>query len=430
MGNGVIGAHQNNEDVDNQENRNSESVAGSTGRDQAKTKLSAGIMMIAMIVVCIFSMYAFVDQNTISEEENRTLANAPVLSVKTWFNREFVNGLDSFLNDHVLKRSSMIDIASDFENMLKKEQAVQITTSNNDRKDIGSDALIMDDRIIALCISNEDYVTDIIKYSKELYHMMPEGVTKYMMLSPTRIEFETEYCKQYSDSQAELITVIYSQMPKDVTKIDAYSPVALACETQGINKIYFRTDHHWTQYGAAFGANALLLAFNKIPVNPDSFEEVVTGEFLGYLAVMHENEAKNIPPDTYSYYNYGTDIYEDSYGVEGADITEGIHELLVDPGRAGYYTFVERSYQYVVVDGGSKGGGVLMMVNDSYGNALMPWIANQFEKVIMIDPRIFNGGKQKVLELVEEYKVDSFIINLAGLVVGSSFGGEMQRMCE
>lgn len=393
-------------------------------------KFSFGLVMMAMIIVSVMTLYAFTDKKTVSEKENRTLSKAPQLSVRNWFNGGFTSQLNSFLNDHVMNRDGMIKTATKFEGMMKKEQEMQITIADSDRKDIGSDALILSDRIIALCISNEDYVRDIIKYSNELYHMMPQGVNKYMMLSPTRIEFETDYCKQYTDSQADLISIIYSAVSDEVKKIDAYSPVDMACDTYGINKIYFRTDHHWTHFGASFGANALLAEFGKNLVNPESFEEIIMGEFLGYLAVMHDNEIGDIPPDTYSYYDYGTDVYEDAYGVEGADITEGIHELLVDPSRAGYYTFVERSYQYVVVEGGNKGGGVLMMVNDSYGNALVPWIAKQFDKIIMIDPRVFNGGKQKVLELVEEYKVDSFMINLAGLVVGSSFGGEMKRMCE
>ena len=70
------------------------------------------------------------------------------------------------------------------------------------------------------------------------------------------------------------------------------------------------------------------------------------------------------------------------------------------------------------------------MINDSYGNALVPWIAEQYENIIMVDPRCFTGGKKKLLDIVKEYKVDSFIINLAGLIPGSTFAGDMEKLCK
>ena len=65
------------------------------------------------------------------------------------------------------------------------------------------------------------------------------------------------------------------------------------------------------------------------------------------------------------------------------------------------------------------------MINDSYGNALVPWLAEQYETIIMIDPRIYAGGKEKFLSLIEEYDIDSFMINLTGLVTSGAFGNNM-----
>lgn len=399
-------------------------------KKKISTILSFALIIITLLSVSVFSIYSFWDKNTVSEEENRTLAKKPEISVKKWFDGSFVSELNLFLNDHVLMRNEIIDNASEFESLLRKEQTVQVMKSNDERKDIGSDALILEDKILALYISNQDYIDSIIEVSNKLFDMMPENVNKYMMISPARIEFEEEEYKQYSDSQLDSIYEIYSEMNENVKTVDSYSLLQYASETMGIDKLYFKSDHHWTAYGASFGANALLSSMGKELVLPENYDEINAGDFLGYLAVMHSANASNLNPESFIYYDCAPEIYEYAYGVEGADITESKYELLLDGERAGYYTFVERSYQYVVIEGGNKEGGNLLMINDSFGNAMVPWMASQFNTIVMIDPRLYEGGNEGFMKLIEDYEISDFVISLAGLVSGSSFGGEMAKLCE
>ena len=394
------------------------------------TIVSLALIIITILTISVVSFYSFWDKNTISEEENRTLAQKPEISVENWLNGTFVNELNLFLNDHVLMRKEIIDKATDMESMLKKEQAIQVMTSNNERKDIGSDVLILEDKILALYIKNQDYMDSIIEASNDLFDLMPEGVNKYMMLSPARIEFEDEEIKQYADSQLESIYEIYAGLNKDVKTVDSYSLLQFASQTVGIDKLYFKTDHHWTAYGASFGANALLSAMGKSIILPENYTEINAGDFLGYLAVMHSNDIGDLSPESFVYYDCAQEIYEYAYGVEGADLSESKYQLLIDGERAGYYTFVERSYQYVVIEGGDKDGGNLLMINDSFGNAMVPWMASQYNKIVMIDPRLYEGGNEGFMQLIDDYEITDFVISLAGLISGSSFGGEMAKLCQ
>lgn len=391
--------------------------------------ISFAMMIITLAAVSVFSIYSFWDKNTVSEKENRTLAGKPEVSVSSWFDGSFMTELDAYLNDHVLLRSEIIKNASDFESLLRKDQSIKVFKSDSDRQDIGSDALVLEDRILALYIYNQDYLESIINASNELFDMMPENVNKYMMLTPTRIEFEDEEYKKYSDSQIESIYGIYSCINKDVTLVDSYSLIEQAKDVVGIDRIFFKTDHHWTAHGASFGANALLAVMGKELVLPDRYNEVDMGDFLGYLAVMHSANVSDMKAEKFTYYECADNIYEYAYGVEGADITESIYEPVLDAERAGYYTFIERSYQYVVIEGGDKEGGNLLMINDSYGNAMVPWMAEQYNTIVMVDPRVFTGGKEAFMALIDDYEIDSFVISLAGLVCGSSFGGEMEKLC-
>lgn len=399
-----------------------------------KNKISTILCLILMIVtlmgICGFTVYSFADKHTISEKENRKLAQLPELNAKNWFSGEFANGLNLYLNDHVLLRNEIIGKASGFESMLKKELPVQVVTSNDNRKDIGSDAVVLSDKIVALYINNKDCTETFIESCNILFEQMPEHINKYIMLSPTRIEYETEDLKQYSNSQLNTIYEVYTRINDDVVKVDAYSPLLLGVQNAGIDKLYFKTDHHWTAYGACFGANALLTAMGKNYVNPDLYEKVDFGGFYGFLAVMYLSDIESIPYDEFIYYNCADDIYEYAYGVEKADITECIYEPVIDPGRAGYYAFVERSYQYIVIEGGNKDGGNMLMLNDSYGNAMTPWMASQYNKIIMIDPRSYEGGADGLMKLIEDYEVDDFVISFAGLFMSSGNVGNLLKLCK
>ncbi len=391
--------------------------------------ISFAMMIITLAAISVFSVYSFWDKNTVSEKENRTLAGKPEFSVDSWFDGSFMTELDAYLNDHVLLRNSIIKNASDFESLLRKEQSIKVFKSDSNRQDIGSDALILEDRILALYIYNQDYLESIVNASNSLFDMMPENVNKYMMITPTRIEFEDDEYKKYSDSQLESIYGIYSCINKDVILVDSYSLIKQAMEVVGIDRIFFKTDHHWTAHGASFGANALLAVMGRELVLPDNYNEVDMGDFLGYLAVMYSSNVSDIKPEKFTYYECADNIYEYAYGVEGADITESVYEPVLDEERAGYYTFIERSYQYVAIEGGNKEGSNLLMINDSYGNAMVPWMVEQYNTIVMVDPRTFSGGKEALLGIVDDYEIDDFVISLAGLVCGSSFGGEMEKLC-
>ena len=55
----------------------------------------------------------------------------------------------------------------------------------------------------------------------------------------------------------------------------------------------------------------------------------------------------------------------------------------------------------------NKNGKTLLVIKDSYANALIPLLTQDYETVIAVDPRNYYG---KVTELVKEYEVDDCLI--------------------
>ena len=63
-------------------------------------------------------------------------------------------------------------------------------------------------------------------------------------------------------------------------------------------------------------------------------------------------------------------------------------------------------------------------------NAMTPWMASQYNKIIMIDPRSYEGGADGLMKLIEDYEVDDFVISFAGLFMSSGNVGNLLELCK
>lgn len=56
------------------------------------------------------------------------------------------------------------------------------------------------------------------------------------------------------------------------------------------------------------------------------------------------------------------------------------------------------------------------MIKDSYSNALIPWLACGYSKILVIDARTFD---QKITDILAQYPVDDFLIT--NYIIGTNF---------
>ena len=54
----------------------------------------------------------------------------------------------------------------------------------------------------------------------------------------------------------------------------------------------------------------------------------------------------------------------------------------------------------------------LMVVSDSYGLALVTWLTDAYDTIIVVDPRYYQGVDTSFIELFEEYHVTDFLLCL------------------
>ena len=434
------------------------------------------IMILAFVLLCAgmlgFTGYAFWDTATESQRENRLLAELPTMDDKTWlhdwFSGSFAEAFESFLNDHVYKRDVLIDAAQRMEGFLEKEMEIKLvstgtTPDNGSKKDqqtgrlpqdtapennsgeknnetlppaptgetVDGGVVILNDRILTTYFNSEKNIDCYVEAASAFFDLFPDYVTKVNMLVPTRIAFEEPAVASICDSQKEAIQEVYSRLDPMIYTVDAHS--ALEANSTVLDDIYFRTDHHWTHYGAYLGAKAIFDTLEQDFVTIDHYQKSFEDTFLGYLYAQHPSESLKQHKDQLICYfpeEHPVLTAENHKYDETGNMTVETAPIL-DPSRSGYYSFAARNYAWLDIQGANPQGPSVLLVGDSYCNALCTWIAENASRVVLIDPRDYNLGKEGIMELYTRYRFSEvFLCDYVCVLESSYFIGKIGGLTE
>ncbi len=386
-------------------------------------KLNIILFVLLLALFFFIGVLAPKDLSTV-EKENRELKAMPTLTKDSLFSGSFSKDYEDYLADNVGYRSFFVDLASKIENLkgIKTKDGRIVTTT----KDLGTGnagdnhLLLLSDRVMEV-YQKDDTARDAYVDALNLYaESLPENIRLISMLIPTQIEFYEG--KKNSDSQKETINYIYQNLNEDIVTIPAYE----ALKAHKDEYLYFRTDHHWTQRGAFYGYAAFSeTLFGQTPLESDYKIRSADG-FLGYLYSQAKDPSLKKHADTIEWFNKGKNLTVKAKAFENGEFVSYESKLYVEPavGAAPKYgIFMGGDHQFAEITTENKNGKTLLVMKDSYANTLLPFLVEQYETVLVIDPRNYFGT---VSALTEEYDIDDFLI--VNYVFTTTFGDFIDKM--
>lgn len=257
------------------------------------------------------------------------------------------------------------------------------------------------------------------------------AVTVYCMAIPIASEF---YCpdkaRSCTRSQLPVIRNIYAQLDEGVKPVDAYS--ALAAHTD--EDIYLRTDHHWAPLGAYYAAQAFASVAGVPFRDLKSYDRHVVRHFVGSMYGYSKDISVKEAPEDFVYYtprgvNYTT-TYQ-NYTIDEHYRVTGVSRPVKGPffyhyrdGNGGAYsTFMGSDAKLTVVKTGTGNGRRVLIIKDSFGNALPGYLFFSFEEVHVVDFRYFKKN-------VKAYVRDNHITDvLFACNIFNAYSGAMNRNC-
>ena len=225
----------------------------------------------------------------------------------------------------------------------------------------------------------------------------------FSLIVPTAIEFIDDRYKSASDSEYAAIRAVNDNL-ENVRSVDAYSYLGAHREEY----VYFRTDHHWTALGAYYAYLAFCEAAGLVPVPIGEYDSYELAGFWGYLYNVHPTSELRDNPDTIIYYRQR----------ESVEVSSPLHVVY---GNATYSIFIGGDNPIYEITTSVGNGRTCAVIKDSFGNAFVPWLAPNYERIIVFDPRSFNGS---VLETLAGYDdIDLIVLNSVFSVGSGGFNG-------
>lgn len=208
----------------------------------------------------------------------------------------------------------------------------------------------------------------------------------YVILAPTRIEFYgPEEYRTGSHSQKDGIGIAYGQLSPFVTGIDAYTEIARHTDEY----LYFRTDHHWTARGAYYGYKAFCnTALLDCPAL-DSYERGQLDDFVGSMYRYTQSENLKNNPDYVEYFMPQVEASGQFFSTGAMDDGKNLKIIStnITEQSSKYLAFIQGDKPLIKMTSNCGSGKKILLIKESYGNALAPFLLQNFSEVYVLDPR-------------------------------------------
>lgn len=223
------------------------------------------------------------------------------------------------------------------------------------------------------------------------YQQQLPGTTVYNMVVPNHSEFglpERIRDDMGCTSQRENLSDVFANYTEgsQVIPVDIYD----ALDYHKDQYLYFNTDTHWAPLGAYWAYTAFCEAANQTAAPLSDFTVSTVEDFTGYLYVATGESCLAENPDHIDLYEPGYN-YTIELSYDGVSFTELSGMYAPDEGM-GYSMVLWGDNPLVrITNHDDASGRKLLLVKDSYGNAIAPFLAANYSEVHVADFRSFPG---------------------------------------
>ena len=150
--------------------------------------------------------------------------------------------------------------------------------------------------------------------------------------------------------------------------------------------IYLRTDHHWQARGAYYAARTFAEAAGVPFADLSTYTEESIPGYVGTMYGFSQDTRILNDPDDFHYFEPASNYVASYYDTSFNYRYEDDLFADVDTANA-YLKFLGGDSCIVKVDTQMKNGRKLLVIKDSFGNAEIPFYTNSFEQIYVADVR-------------------------------------------
>lgn len=331
-----------------------------------------------------------------SETENRLLAQMPEFSWEALKDGSYTEKIESYFADQFPLRDAWTGAKARVEQLLGKREFNNVY--------LAGDTLIS-----KVETPNQELVDKNLSSVERLAQKLPGKLHLGLIPSAAEIWKDRLPVGAVSWDQAAFMNGI--SLGDKVSLIDMNS----ALKEHAGEQIYYRTDHHWTTLGAFYGANAILEALGKEALKENNFTpENAADDFNGTL--YSQSGIHWLQPDTIEFWVKEEGLILSSW-LTGKEAIAPLYDRSYLDVKDKYSAFLGGNQPLCVIKNEALGedAGKILLVRDSYSDALAPFLAQRYAEVHLFDlrynrmPVSIYAAENGIDDVVVLYSIQNFI---------------------
>ena len=353
-------------------------------------------------IIFILTLFLFLIINVIvpdrekSVQENRMLATKPKFRLSSLISGDYDEKFEAYMDDQFVGRDMWrkLKVAVDRIGGSRLENGVYIGTNGQLLEQIE--------------VADENHLAANIKAIKSFSESQSK-IPVRMMLVPDAANVLNHSLPALAKPEDQ--TQMFSMVRKDLGDSVEWIDVSTELNKHKTEKIYYKTDHHWTTLGAfyAFQAAAPSLGIEG-DLSGNYVSYAVSDSFNGMLASksgVNLGEKEQI--DIYVPTEEDTDLIVD-YVDEGKRSTS-LYDSSKLKEKDQYTVFLGGNSSLLDIRTVSTSTKRLLLVKDSFANSFIPFLTPYYREIVVVDPRYYSGT---INDLMDSYRISEVLFLYSG----------------
>lgn len=353
-------------------------------------------------IIFILTLFLFLIINVIvpdrekSVQENRMLVTKPKFRLSSLISGDYDEKFEAYMDDQFVGRDMWrkLKVTVDRIGGSRLENGVYIGTNGQLLEQIE--------------VADENHLAANIKAIKSFSESQSK-IPVRMMLVPDAANVLNHSLPALAKPEDQ--TQMFSMVRKDLGDSDEWIDVSTELNKHKTEKIYYKTDHHWTTLGAfyAFQAAAPSLGIEG-DLSGKYVSYAVSDSFNGMLASksgVNLGEKEQI--DIYVPTEEDTDLIVD-YVDEGKRSTS-LYDSSKLKEKDQYTVFLGGNSSLLDIRTVSTSTKRLLLVKDSFANSFIPFLTPYYREIVVVDPRYYSGT---INDLMDSYRISEVLFLYSG----------------
>ena len=323
-------------------------------------------------------------QRTYSPVEKRELQTRPEISITKVLDGRFQRKYESYLRDQFPGRDHWVSFQTDMELFMGKNEIHNVYIGKNHYLLEHYTEKEFDPQQISKNLQALEKFVGKAKQNADVHVMMVP--TKSWVLREKLPAFAPHYKEQK----------FYDALQQKLEKEDVLISVEPVLDAHKEEEIYYRTDHHWTTLGAWYAYEQYTKAVGGDLQRAQGKKKFrcISKDFYGttYAKINYARQADKI------------EIYEPADKLRvvynmGEKKTKTLYDVSFLKTADQYSVFTGGNQAVLEITGGIKNGKTLLLIKDSFANSILPFLAEDYEKLVVVDLRQLNVSGDRLLEM-------------------------------